>query len=272
MANILQIKRRSIDSFAPYDNDLKVGELAFNEVSDRLFIGTESSMLTEWTGDYDNGRTYAFGQGVLFEGVRYVLIQPIGAGGYTPTAYPAQWSILPTEVTTIGGAGTLLSLDTPQYVSAETSFTDLVALSSAVTVTQPTDTWDTSVANTEYVQNVFSVLDGGNFDGGSGGASDRMYWYTNTTANDADKWFTLGSWYADANHTVPSTVLPDGGISVTILGNYGPYVDLDNVNWVQPMSINTGTAGMIFKSLTYKTVTINIVGDATFIGNATYNK
>lgn len=272
MANILQIKRRSIDATAPYDNDLKVGELAFNEVSDTLFIGKESSLLTEWTGNYDNGRTYTVGQGVMFSGQRYVMVLFIGAGGYTPAAYPAQWSLLSSEVASIGGTGKLVSLDTPQYVSADTSFTDVVALSSAVTVTQPTDTWDTSVANTEYVQNVFSVLDGGNFDDGSNGASVGKYWYTNTTANDADKWYTLGSWYADVNHTIPAASLPDSSIDVVILGNHGPYVDLDNIDWAQPKSINTGTAGMIFKSLTYKTVTINIVGDATFIGNATYNK
>lgn len=45
-----------------------------------------------WTGDYDNGVTYAAGDGVRFNGAYYVLKAGIGAAGYDPAGYPASWT------------------------------------------------------------------------------------------------------------------------------------------------------------------------------------
>ena len=75
----------------------------------------------------------------------------------------------------IGGKGEFLDKSTSQTVAGNKTFSNTVVLSSAVTVTQVTTAADTYVATTEFVQNVFSLLDGGNFDdaggGGGGGGS-----------------------------------------------------------------------------------------------------
>ena len=44
-----------------------------------------------WLGDYNNGYTYAVGDGVMFNGASFRMIAFIGAAGYTPSAYPANW-------------------------------------------------------------------------------------------------------------------------------------------------------------------------------------
>jgi hypothetical protein len=44
-----------------------------------------------WTGDYNNGTTYTVGQGVMFNGASFRMIAAIGAAGYPPVAYPANW-------------------------------------------------------------------------------------------------------------------------------------------------------------------------------------
>lgn len=98
------------------------------------------------------------------------------------------------------------------------------------------------------------------------------YWYTTTTANDANKWQTVSSWYTDVNHMHPAASIPDGNTDVFILGSIGPFADIDRGDIGQPKSINSGTAGVEFKSLLYGNVNCNIIGPATFSGNATYNK
>ena len=98
------------------------------------------------------------------------------------------------------------------------------------------------------------------------------YWYTTTTADNADKWQTVSSWYTDVNHQHPAASIPDSNTDVFILGSIGPFADIDNVLWTQPKSINSGTAGVEFKSLQYGNVSCDINGPATFSGNSTYNK
>jgi hypothetical protein len=44
-----------------------------------------------WTGDYNNGVTYTVGDGVMFNGASFRMIAAIGAAGYAPPAYPANW-------------------------------------------------------------------------------------------------------------------------------------------------------------------------------------
>ena len=44
-----------------------------------------------WTGDYNNGVTYTVGDGVMFNGASFRMIIAIGAAGYNPVAYPANW-------------------------------------------------------------------------------------------------------------------------------------------------------------------------------------
>lgn len=44
-----------------------------------------------WTGDYNNGTTYAVGDGVMYSGASFRMIAFIGAAGYNPVAYPGNW-------------------------------------------------------------------------------------------------------------------------------------------------------------------------------------
>jgi hypothetical protein len=54
---------------------------------------TELDLITNvnWTGDYNNGVTYTVGDGVMFNGASFRMIIAIGAAGYNPAAYPANW-------------------------------------------------------------------------------------------------------------------------------------------------------------------------------------
>jgi hypothetical protein len=44
-----------------------------------------------WTGDYNNGVTYNVGDGVMYNGASFRMINFIGAAGYAPPAYPGSW-------------------------------------------------------------------------------------------------------------------------------------------------------------------------------------
>ena len=112
-----------------------------------------------------------------------------------------------SSVDGIGGSGRMTTLDTTQTLSGAKTFAAHVALSAASTVTQPTTASDTLVANTQFVQNVFSVLDGGNFDDGVTPSGTGKYWYS--TSNTS--WFTIGNWYTDAQHQLPAANLPEIG-------------------------------------------------------------
>lgn len=56
-------------------------------------LETASDLITNvnWTGDYNNGVTYTVGSGVMFNGASFRMIIAIGAAGYNPVAYPANW-------------------------------------------------------------------------------------------------------------------------------------------------------------------------------------
>jgi hypothetical protein len=169
----------------------------------------------------------------------------------------------------IGGVGRILTLDTTQTVVSAKTFSDVVVLSSAVATTQVASASGAEVATTEFVQNVFAVLDGGNFDDGGGytPTGTGKYWYSTS----ATAWNTQTNWYTDAAHLYQAASLPDGATDVIILGNIGPSVDLDAAYWVQPNSIDSGTATVTFTSQNYGNVTCSISGNAVFNGNSTYN-
>lgn len=174
----------------------------------------------------------------------------------------------------IGGKGEFLDKSTSQTVAGDKTFSNSLVLSSAVTVTQVTSASDTYVATTEFVQNVFAVLDGGNFDeeGGGGGGNNGpvtgAYFYS-TTSTD---WYTVSNWWGDSAHTQQATTLPSSSTNVVVVnGSNEPFVNLDNVSWVQPASINSGSVGITFTSQNFGNVTCSISGEATFEGNSTYN-
>jgi len=64
----------------------------------------------------------------------------------------------------IGGSGAFVTYDTTQTVTGAKTFIGSVDLgSAAVTTTQTSTDSSTSVANTAFVQDVASLLDGGSF-------------------------------------------------------------------------------------------------------------
>jgi hypothetical protein len=115
----------------------------------------------------------------------------------------------------------------------------------------------------------------GNFKVGTGSTGPvtvvGKYFYAETHDYDKNKWWTLESWYGNANHTVHATELPDASADVIVLGSVEPTVDLDRQDWVQPNTINSGSAGIIFTSALSGNVSCDIIGSATFNGNSTYN-
>lgn len=286
----------------------------------------------------------------------------------------------------IGGKGEFLDKSTAQTLAGNKTFSNTVVLSSAVTVTQVTTATDTYVATTQFVQNVFSLLDGGNFDDAGGGGNsnftisyggvnnslpnriilifsdqstypvgagnaiiestnlDNTGFYaaanfgtseiinnnyeispwgeatsgtvsirvklsdgnnnvlatSNTLTFDlnnsvitllsdtnnnggfvtgvyyysasSNNWYSVSNWWGDSAHTQQATTLPLSSTNVVIVsGSVEPHVSLDNANWVQPASINSGSVGITFTSQNFGNVTCSISGEATFEGNSTYN-
>lgn len=107
----------------------------------------------------------------------------------------------------------------------------------------------------------------------SGGPANIVgkYFYSPYHDYDRNKWWNIQSWWSDVNHTIQATELPRSTTDVVVLGPVAPIADLDRNDWVQPQSINTGSVGATFTSVQHGNISINIVGDATFTGNATYN-
>jgi len=173
-------------------------------------------------------------------------------------------------IVNIGGSGNYLTVSTQQTISGDKAFTASVVLSSAVVSTAVLTASGAEVANTEFVQNVFAVLDGGYFDdfytpptpSGTG-----KYFYS-TSSTD---WSSLSNWFTNVQHTTQAGSLPTSATDVVILGNVAPIVNLDANYWVQPNSIDAGTAGIVFNSSNFGNVTCSISGNATFNGNSTYN-
>ena len=97
------------------------------------------------------------------------------------------------------------------------------------------------------------------------------YFYAPSSANNRDQWYNLQSWWGNANHTIPATELPTSATDVIVLGSVAPIADLDRQDWVQPNTINSGTAGVVFTSQLSGNVSCSITGAATFNGNSTYN-
>jgi hypothetical protein len=104
----------------------------------------------------------------------------------------------------------------------------------------------------------------------NGVANTAIYGKYFYSVSDND-WFIINNWYSDISYSIQATVLPNQNIDVIVLGSIAPFVNLDSPSWIQPKSINSGTAGITFTSQNSATVTINITGNATFEGNAIYS-
>lgn len=173
-------------------------------------------------------------------------------------------------IANIGGAGNFVTVATDQTIAGDKSFTASVVLSSATVATAVVSASGAEVANTEFVQGVFAVLDGGYFDDSyippTPSGTGKYFYSTSST-----DWSSLSNWFTNSNHTLQAGTLPTSATDVIILGNVAPVVDLDAQYWIQPNSINAGTAGIVFNSSAFGNVTCSISGQATFNGNSTYN-
>jgi hypothetical protein len=123
-----------------------------------------------------------------------------------------------TGVTAIAGPGVLLTRSTVQTVSGDKTFSgaiDFTASLSAVAATPSVDTGNTTVATTEFVQNVFSYIDGGNFDGEPlvGGVA-KYHLPAMDNYDTTPYWFSLSAW-EDSYHN-PATSMYSAGDDVTI--------------------------------------------------------
>jgi hypothetical protein len=97
------------------------------------------------------------------------------------------------------------------------------------------------------------------------------YWYTNNTTQGVDTWQDLNNWFVDAELTTNATHLPDADTDVVVVGVKGPYVNIDNINWVEPNTLMSIYATTTFKSLSSNSISLNMKGNIVFEGNAHYS-
>ena len=98
-----------------------------------------------------------------------------------------------------------------------------------------------------------------------------LYW-NNTVDSD---WFNVaGNWFTENTLTNQAASLPSGSSDVFMNGSVAAVVDLDNVNWVQPNSIDTTSVtdslGIVFTSANNEVFDGTIYGNASFSGNASF--
>ena len=124
------------------------------------------------------------------------------------------------------------------------------------------------INKTNGVLTLISGNSGGGNNGGGNTPVTGQYYYS---ASSSD-WYTVSNWWGDSSHTQQATTLPLSSTNVVIVnGSVEPVVSLDNANWVQPASIDSGSVGITFTSQNFGNVTCSISGEATFEGNSTYN-
>lgn len=278
MANTFQIKRRTgnAPAFDPsridlsqsggVDNGYKVDDKVYYNgknyqavYNNDAILPTNAVYWQELTGLVTSGgapQSLLNGE-LAFNEVDNMLYYGMASGAIQP-------------IVNIGGAGNFVTISTDQTVAGDKAFTASVVLSSAVAATAVMSASGAEVANTEFVQNVFAVLDGGYFDDfytppASYGTGKYFY---STSSTD---WSSTSNWFTNIEHTAQAATLPTSATDVVVLGNVAPIVNLDAAYWVQPNSIDSGTAGIVFNSAAFGNVTCSISGQATFNGNSTYN-
>jgi hypothetical protein len=278
MANTFQIKRRTgnAPAFDPsrvdlsqsggVDNGYKVDDKVYYNgknyqavYNNDAILPTNAVYWQELNGLVtDGGAPQSLLNGELaFNEVDNMLYYGMASGAIQP-------------IVNIGGAGNFVTIATDQTVDGDKAFTASVVLSSAVAATAVMSASGAEVANTEFVQNVFAVLDGGYFDdfGTPPTSSGTGKYFYSISSTD---WSNTSNWFTNIQHTAQAATLPTSATDVVVLGNVAPVVNLDAAYWVQPNSIDSGTAGIVFNSAAFGNVTCAISGQATFNGNSTYN-
>ena len=108
--------------------------------------------------------------------------------------------------------------------------------------------------------------------GQQAGANGMGLYFNGTSGQN---WTTLSNWYTDNSLTSAATCLPNVSACVEILGNTGVLIDLDDVNYVQPYSIDatavtsdefgaciTSSNSGVFSGILY--------GDVQFLGDSQF--
>jgi hypothetical protein len=210
---LLKIKRRLFGAAGAPDI-LSGGELAYNEVDDNLYYGSNDGALK------------------------------------------------------IAGKGNLVDrIDLYQNIIGDKNFSNTTRFSSVCAYTPNKENFDNQIVTTEYVKSFFNVIDGGFFDTNPLNYIRRCYFYPQTN----NYWYNLDNWYTDYKHKQSYNLLPTNTNNVTIIGGTNINVNVDYFSWKTPVSINVGTGTIAFSSTNHANVSSNIVGNAVFNGNVTYN-
>ena len=85
-----------------------------------------------------------------------------------------------------------------------------------------------------------------------------LFWYS--SSSNVSNWYTLSCWFGDRNRQFRATVLPTSSSNLTVLGAVRPEIDLDDVKWTPPSSIDVGVAGILVKSNYGKSFDVNVTG------------
>jgi hypothetical protein len=106
------------------DNTSDADKPISDDTQDALDLITD----VNWTGDYNNGTTYAVGDGVMFNGASFRMINFIGAAGYAPPAYPGSWLQVTDYVSAndigLGNVDNTSDLDKPISTATQTALDD----------------------------------------------------------------------------------------------------------------------------------------------------
>ncbi len=159
-------------------------------------------------------------------------------------------------------AGTVSGSVTRQFITSvkpDRNFTDnswdVVADGTGVQVNLADSTWNQTT--------FFMTQNDGIFVNGP-----ARYWFSDG-ANPS--WTNLSNWWTDADHTSQAGFLPKADDPIVTLGTVTPEVDLDNILYVNPYSIDATQTGITFTSAIGEAPLVNIQGDVTF-NNFSYHE
>lgn len=165
------------------------------------------------------------------------------------------------SASSIGGKGEYLDRNTSQTVVGNKTFTSNVVLSAASTVTKATTASDTNVATTQFVQNVFAVLDGGDF----GEPIVYAYFHNTKPTNGVYLWSDISNWYSDETYQTSAQSLPISSNYVKILSSNNVLIDVDT-----PGYVNVDTIELVNSYVTvYSNMSANFVASVSVDVNST---
>ena len=163
-----------------------------------------------WTGDYNNGVTYTVGDGVMFNGASFRMIAAIGAAGYNPVGYPANW-LQVTDYVSANDIG-LGNVDNTSDVNKPISSATQTALDNKVD----------KVIGKELSTNDYTTTEKNKLAGIAAGAEVNVNADWNATSGDAQ---ILNK------PIIPTQVVPVGGTTGQILAKVD---DTDyNLEWIE---------------------------------------